>query len=114
LVLEQIFDAKHLADDGDPMPGVPVLDFKKDRPLVDMLTKCAKLAIDDYILKMKTDYRFVHFEMAVWQLVNGVFYHITFRARNAEKEYQTFQATLFANRLMREVVKFRMKGSNAW
>jgi hypothetical protein len=105
-----------LADpkNGGPKPGVPVLDFKTDRPLVDRLTKCAKLAIDDYNIMMKTNYRFFDFEMAVWQPVAGVFYHITFRARNDEKEYQTFQATLFADRLMREVVKFRMKGSDTW
>lgn len=108
-----VFDAKHL---GKPKYGgdlVPILDFKKD-PLVDRLTKCAKLVLDDYNSEKKTNYRFVNFEMAVWQPVAGVLYHITFRARNVEKECNTFQATVFADRLMREVVKFRMKGSVTW
>jgi hypothetical protein len=78
------------------------------------LTECATLAIGDYNSQTKSDYRFVDIEMATSQLVNGTFYNITFQAMNAMKKCETFEATVFFNRRVREVQQIRMKGSDDW
>jgi len=79
------------------------------------LTECATLAIGDYNSQTKSDYRFVHIEMATSQLVNGTFYNITFQAMNAAtKKCETFEAPVFFNRRVREVQQIRMKGSDDW
>ncbi|GAA0180619.1 hypothetical protein LIER_42262 [Lithospermum erythrorhizon] len=61
-----------------------------------------------------TDYRFVKIQKVVWQRIAGSLYHITFQARNTDKEYRTFQASLYSNECMREVQRLRMKGSSTW
>jgi len=52
--------------------------------------------------------------MAVLKIVNGVFHYITFQAKNAENECETFEATVFTKRGMREVRGIRMKRSKDW
>jgi len=93
---------------------VPILDFEKDPRQYRRLTQSATLAIADYNSASKKNYRFVNIEMAVRELVNGVIYHITFQARNAEKKCETFEATVLNKRGMRMVAKTRMKGSDFW
>jgi len=92
----------------------PVRNLKKDPSLLRSLTKSATLAIANFNSIKKTNYRFVNIEMAVWQLVNGVLYHITFLARNAEKKLETFEATVFTDRWMRKVRRIVMKSSDVW
>lgn len=105
-----VFDAKN----PPPKFAFPV-HFEEDPSLRLRLTECATLAIGDYNSQTKSDYRFVDIEMATWQLVNGTFYNITFQAMNAAtKKCETFEATVFFNRRVREVQQIRMKGSDDW
>jgi len=50
------------------------------------------LAIRDYNSQTHSDYQFFDIEMVTWYMVNGIIYEITFQARNADKEYGTFEA----------------------
>lgn len=78
------------------------------------LTECATLAIRDYNSQTKSDYQFVNIEMATSELVNGIFYHITFQARNASEKDETFEATVLIKRGVRKVDVIKMKGSDTW
>ncbi|WJX89254.1 hypothetical protein P8452_71267 [Trifolium repens] len=82
----------------------------------DMLKKSSALAIANYNMLNGTHYRFVNVKMATYELVAGILYHITFKARNAENENEcsSFQATVYHNRNMREVMCIRKKGSRKW
>jgi hypothetical protein len=113
-ILEQVFDAKRLRRHPPKNESVVPLHLKEDPSLFQILAKCAMLAIGDYNSQTKSDYRFVDIEMATWQLVAGTLYHITFQSRNAEKKYQTFEATVLIDMCMREVQRIRIKGSDTW
>ena len=82
---------------------LPFRHLRKDPSSFQILAKCAKLAIGDYNSQTKSGYRFVDIEMATWQLVAGTLNHITFQARNAEKKYETFEATVLIDMCMKEV-----------
>lgn len=102
-----VFDAKN------PPKQTRSLHFEKDPSLFRRLTKCATLAIGDYNSQTKSDYRFVDIQMATSQLVAGAFYNITFQAMNsATKKCETFEATVFIDKWVREVQQVRMKGSD--
>ncbi|CAJ2638395.1 unnamed protein product [Trifolium pratense] len=83
----------------------------------DRLKKCSALAIANYNMLKGTHYQFVNVEMATYRVVAGTIYHITFKARrNAENENEcsSFQATVFHDKSMREVMYIRKKGSRNW
>jgi hypothetical protein len=95
--------------------AIAIPDFKEDPSQFLLLTKSATLAIQDYNSQTLTDYQFVHIEMVTWQLVNGILYHITFQAMNADKDHATFEATVLnKSGIFRKVKRFRMKGSSTW
>jgi len=78
------------------------------------LTKFATLAIRDYNSQNQTDYQFVDIEMVTWYMVNGIIYQITFQARNADKEYGTFETDVLKKQNFRKVKRIGMKGSSTW
>ncbi|GAU33640.1 hypothetical protein TSUD_310480 [Trifolium subterraneum] len=92
------------------------LKFEDDPSTLDILTKCATLALEDYNSENHSNYRFVNIEMATWKTVAGSLYHITFGSRNAENEneYRCFQATVLEDRLAIHVMRIRMKGRPTW
>jgi hypothetical protein len=111
----QVFDAKHLPRPRFGGEAIAIPDFKKDPSKFLLLTKSATLAIQDYNSQTLTDYQFVHIEMVTRQLVNGILYHITFQAMNADKEHATFEATVLnKSKIFRKVKRIRMKESSTW
>ncbi|CAJ2661277.1 unnamed protein product [Trifolium pratense] len=88
--------------------------YDNDPSESDRLKKCSALAIANYNMLKGTNYQVVNVEMATYDLVAGIVYHITFKARNAENECSSFQATVFHDKYMREVMYIRKKGSRNW
>ncbi|GAU24891.1 hypothetical protein TSUD_116150 [Trifolium subterraneum] len=111
--LDEIFDANFARKYRSPSKPVG---FEKDPILLDMLIKCAKLAIGDYNTQHHTDYRFVKIEMATFQLAYSAIFHVTFECRNAKinDQYTSFQATVYHNKHTRNVERIRIKGSSTW
>ncbi|KAK2449198.1 hypothetical protein QL285_008416 [Trifolium repens] len=106
VTIDQLFDPEYAIKYGTSAP----VDWD-DPETIHVLTKCVKLALADYNIQTRTDYRFVNIEMATWELSSVCIFHITFKARNAQNnKFTTFQATTHHNRLMRMVHYIRIKG----
>ncbi|WJX28120.1 hypothetical protein P8452_16874 [Trifolium repens] len=106
VTIDQLFDPEYATKYGTTTP----VDWD-DRETIHDLTKCAKLALADYNIQTRKDYRFVNIEMATWQSSSVCVFHITFKARNAQNnKCTTFQATTHHNRHMRMVKYIRIKG----
>ncbi|WJX23970.1 hypothetical protein P8452_13138 [Trifolium repens] len=63
VTIDQLFDPEYAIKYGTSAP----VDWD-DPETIHVLTKCVKLALADYNIQTRTDYRFVNIEMATWEL----------------------------------------------
>ncbi|GAU22256.1 hypothetical protein TSUD_227920 [Trifolium subterraneum] len=90
ITLDQIFDADFARKYCSPSKPV---DFEKDPNLLDMLIKCATLAILDYNTQHHTDYRFVKIEMATFQLASSAIFHVSWASPGAGLGFRSHAVT---------------------